>query len=181
MPEYRRARAAGGTFFFTVVTYRRQPLLTAAPVRMALREAIIEVRRQWPFDVEAWVLLPDHLHCVWRLPADDGNYSARWAAIKRFVTQRVPHPGLSGTRSRLARQEGSLWQRRFWEHQIRDEDDLRRHVDYIYWNPVKHGLVRRVTDWPYSTFHRDIRLGRYPADWGGADVDGEMAGLGEPA
>lgn len=176
MPNYRRARAAGGTFFFTVVTLHRRPVLTHPTVRQALRTAVRHVRAAWPFSVDAWVLLPDHMHCLWTLPDGDAAYSERWAAIKRAVTQACGIASTDG--NRLKRKEGGLWQRRFWEHQIRDEDDFRRHVEYTYWNPVKHGYVSRVVDWPYSTFHRDVQRGLYAANWGGLE-QAEVAHTGD--
>lgn len=184
MPEYRRAAIEGGTYFFTVVTHNRQPLLTEVWVRKALREGIQEVRQSLPFIIEGWVLLPDHLHAIWTLPDGDPNYQARWAIIKRTVTRRFTdllanvredlvrktHPTFSGNKistSRQKRQEGGFWQRRFWEHLIRDDDDLQRHMDYLHWNPVKHGYVKTPLEWPYSTFHRLVAQGIYPSDWGG--------------
>lgn len=171
MTEYRRAIAPGGTFFFTVVTWQRQPILTDDRVRTALREAIKITRAQRPSQIDAWVLLPDHLHCVWTLPDRDSDFSIRWATIKRHVSSvssawRSPEL----TESQRKRRESALWQRRFWEHQIRDDEGFGRHLDYIHWNPVKHGLVNAVADWPYSSFHRLVRRGTYPADWGGRDA-----------
>jgi putative transposase len=178
MPEYRRANVAGGTYFFTVVTYARRPVLTTETARMALREAIGQARTTLPFEIEAWVLLPDHLHCIWVLPPGDANFSARWAIIKRHVSRRCePMIGAVPSFSRRRRRERSFWQRRFWEHQIRDHADLGRHLDYIHWNPVKHGLARAAEDWPYSTFHRYVKAGVYPCDWGGngaEDADGDF-------
>jgi len=158
MSRYRRAHHKGGTYFFTLNTLRRQPLLTLPKVRAALRESIDRTREQYPFEILAWVLLPDHLHCVWRLPTGDANFGVRWSLIKRHVTQAttLDKPGIGPSESCAARREGALWQRRFWEHLIRDEDDFRRYVDYIHWNPVKHGLVNAVAEWPYSTFHRYV-------------------------
>jgi putative transposase len=167
MPNYRRADVAGGTYFFTVNTLLRRPILTEAPVREALREAIRQTRLTEPFNIDAWVLLPDHLHCIWTLPEGDADFSTRWAKIKRYVSQQCSATvGIAGlSASRTKRHEGGLWQRRFWEHQIRDENDFARHGDYIHWNPVKHGLVTRACDWPYSTFHRLVREGRHLPDW----------------
>lgn len=181
MPEYRRAKAGGGTYFFTVVAYERQPLLTTIKVRQALRASIERARLILPFKSEAWVLLPDHLHCVWTLPKGDANFSARWGIIKRHVSRSCRdtfqnEKELSASRRR--RKELAFWQRRFWEHQIRDEADFQRCLDYIHWNPVKHGLVRKVTDWPYSTFHRYFAAGVYSADWAGA-AETEVAQFGE--
>ena len=178
MSRYRRAITAGGTFFFTVVAYRRQPILCDEAIRTALREAVLSVRRSKPFAIDAWVLLPDHLHCVWTLPADDDDFSGRWSLIKSAVSRVV---GAQYRRaewrnaSKLKHREATIWQRRFWEHCIRDENDLQRHVDYLHFNPVKHGLVSRVSDWPHSTFHRFVAEGKYPIDWAGStdgvDVD----------
>ncbi|HUP91617.1 MAG TPA: transposase [Solimonas sp.] len=165
MPNFRRPSAPGTEVFFTVVAHQRRPILTEPAIREALRAAINTVRTQRPFHVDAWVLMPDHLHCIWSLPESDGDFATRWSAIKRLVTQACATTAESPSRQR--RREGSLWQRRFWEHQLRDDLDRERHFDYLHWNPVKHGLVRRVADWPYSTFHRWVRDGVYPADWGG--------------
>lgn len=174
MPEYRRVRNAGGTYFFTVVTYRRRPILIHPEIRQVLREGINYVRQSMPFVIEAWVLLPDHLHAIWTLPEHDDRYAARWAVIKSCVTRgcgRLFDAGVKVNISREKRQEGSIWQRRFWEHAIRDEPDFHRHLDYIHWNPVKHGYVKNPTDWPYSTIHRFIAQGLYPSNWGGGGAD----------
>lgn len=170
MSQYRRSNIKGGTYFFTVVTYRRRPVLCSTAIRTALRMAIRSVRRDAPFHIDAWVLLPDHLHCIWTLPLGDSDYAKRWAMIKRVVTKQckaVLHEEALLTQAKQRRNEGTLWQRRYWEHLIRDEADYARHVDYIHWNPVKHGLVDAVSDWPYSTFHRFVRQGLCPPDWGG--------------
>ena len=174
MATFRRAFVAGGTFFFTVVTKDRQPVLATPPFIDALREAIASVQNERPFDVLAGVLLPDHMHCVWRLPSNDPDYPARWSMIKRRVSQSARSALPRHQAAMNARREPGLWQRRYWEHQIRDEADLERHIDYIHWNPVKHGLVANVRDWPHSTFHRYVREGGYPGDWGGVDAAGEF-------
>lgn len=181
MSNYRRSRVAGGTYFFTLTTLNRLPVLTEAPVRAALREAILQTRITHPFEIDAWVLLPDHLHCIWTLPHGDADFSIRWSNIKRGVSlqcgDKFGVPRL--TASRTKRRESGLWQRRFWEHQIRDERDFARHADYIHWNPVKHGLVAHAMEWPYSTFHRFVREGAYLPGWGVAgQVDLNM-GAGE--
>lgn len=128
-----------------------------------------------PFVLDAIVLMPDHLHCVWTLPEGDAAFSLRWGRIKS-LTSREAGQNVSGstTASRLRRHESGLWQRRFWEHQIRDETDYARHVNYIHWNPVKHGHVGHVAAWPYSSFHRFVRLGVLPADWATEEIDGEF-------
>jgi putative transposase len=169
MSDYRRVYIPGGLYFFTVVTFRRQRFLTDDDVRAALREGIQFTRQTKPFEIIAWVLLPDHLHCIWRLPPDDSDFSSRWSMIKRIVTQRcgerLNRPLWLNARRRK-RQQGTLWHHRFWDHLIRDEDDFNRHMDYIHINPVKHGLVSKVADWPYSSFHRLVRSGWYAENWG---------------
>jgi putative transposase len=171
MPEYRRSWVEGGTFFFTVVTYHRRPILTTTEARKILRSAWVDVRKRFPFTVDAVCLLPDHLHCIWVLPEGDANYAVRWKEIKRLFTRsyldRVG-PGEARNASRESRGEAAIWQRRYWEHTLRDEADLNRHRDYIHYNPVKHGLVRSVADWPWSSFHRYVRLGYYDRGWGEA-------------
>lgn len=178
MSRYRRAAIPGATYFFTVVTYRRRPILCDAPVRAAIQT----VRARHPFTIDAWVLLPDHLHCLWTLPPDDANFAGRWALIKRLVSRACAadyHRADWLTASKTKHRESTFWQRRYWEHCIRNDLDYSRHVDYIYINPVKHGLVYRVCDWPYSTFHRDVSRGRYPHDWAGS-LDTLTLGVGEP-
>lgn len=170
MPDYRRYFLPGGTFYFTLATYARRPILTTDLGRRCLREAVVTIRRLYPFQLFAVCLLPDHLHCVWTLPQKDADYSTRWKRIKHEFSVRWLAAG--GTESDVTpsqRHEGrrGIWQPRFWEHTVRDEDDLERCVDYIHWNPRKHELVRRVIDWPYSSFHRFVSTGQYDANWGG--------------
>ncbi|POP41856.1 transposase [Superficieibacter electus] len=148
MSSYRRYYIKGGTSFFTVNLHdRRRPLLTRH-INL-LRQAVNLIRHKKPFIINAWVILPEHMHCIWTLPEDDDDYSGRWRDIKKTFTKS------------LRQEEGKvqIWQPRFWEHGVRDEEDYRRHVDYIYVNPLKHGLVQHVKDWPYSTFHRDVKDG----------------------
>ena len=169
MPYYRRS-LTGSTYFFTVVTHRRRPILCDDAVRTALRHAIERVRTRLPFTTDAMVLMPDHLHCIWTLPEGEADYSTRWAIIKSSVSRFALVSTVStGTRnpSRIKHRDASIWQRRFHEHEIRDDRDFERHMDYIHFNPVKHGHVASVADWPYSTFHRYVKQGVYPADWGG--------------
>lgn len=181
MSEYRRAQVPGGTFFFTVVTYNRQSFLCDEDVRNALRDAIAKVRARHPFNIDAWVLLPDHLHAIWTLPEGDADFSLRWNLIKRYVTRacakHLERPEWL-SESKEEHRESTLWQRRFWEHQIRDDRDYAAHMDYLHFNPVKHGYVKRVADWPYSSFHRHVRNGVYPTDWG-VDSDFYLS-FGEP-
>jgi len=172
MPYYRRTRT-GNTFFFTIVSYNRRPILSTDTIRRSLRTALENLRITRPFSIDAWVLLPDHLHCIWTLPDGDCDFSTRWSLIKRsvsrFSSEVTLDPALRSASS-CKRRESTIWQRRFWEHQIRDELDFERHADYIHFNPVKHGHVKRVSDWPYSTFHRYVRDGLYTSDWGGESV-----------
>lgn len=168
MPNYRRADTKGGCYFFTVNTLHRQPILVEADIRTALREAIQAVRTSLPFTIEAWVLLPDHLHAIWNLPQGDADFATRWRIIKTKVTQCCGTRLLREeylTARRREKHQSSLWQNRYWEHEIRDDHDFARHVDYVHWNPVKHGHVKRVADWPYSSFHRYVQGGTYPLDW----------------
>ena len=131
-----------------------------------LRAAFRETRQRHPFATDAMVVLPDHLHAVWTLPEGDADVAMRWRQIKSAFSRALPTiEPISG--SRAAKGERGVWQRRFWEHTIRDENDFARHIDYIHINPVKHRLVTRVRDWPYSSFHRMVKLGVYPEDWAG--------------
>ncbi|WP_019612201.1 transposase [Thioalkalivibrio sp. AKL7] len=176
MTDYRRVRVPGGTYFFTVNAAVRVGNTLLTDHIDALRDAFREVRHRHPFVIDAMVVLPEHLHCIWRLPDDDADFSRRWRLIKaRF--SRLVCAGEARTRSRARRGERGLWQRRFWEHCIRDEDDWVRHVDYIHYNPVKHGWARCVAEWPYSSSHRFVRAGVYPVDWGGVpESDGLVVG-----
>ena len=170
MSRYRRAKGAGSSYFFTVVAYRRQPILCDEAIRTALRAAIERVRVAHPFVIDAWVMLPDHLHCVWTLPEGDADFSIRWMLIKRWVSVACREGYRRAdwvTGSKLKHRESTIWQRRFWEHQIRDDLDMKRHVDYVHFNPVKHGQVECVADWPLSTFHRFVQQGIYPLNWAG--------------
>ncbi|HEX5513125.1 MAG TPA: transposase [Gammaproteobacteria bacterium] len=159
MGNYRRVRIPGGTYFFTVVTRHRKPVFRSPENIEALRHAFRTVRERRPFVVEAIVVLPDHLHCIWRLPESDADYSGRWREIKKLASRVLAPPSDE-------RRERGLWQRRFWEHTIRDEHDWRVHMDYVHYNPVKHGLARRPCDWPWSSFARWVDRGWYEPDWG---------------
>lgn len=165
MSDYRRNRVPGGTYFFTMNLLARRERLLVEHID-ALRNAVRQVRAQRPFHIDAWVVLPDHTHCVWTLPPGDDDYSARWKAIKIAFAKTLPRTELlSAVRERKG--ERGIWQRRFWEHTIRDDLDYAAHVDYVHINPFKHGLVQRVADWPYSSFHRFVEAGIYPQDWAG--------------
>ncbi len=145
-----------------------------------LRHAHRLVRARHPFSIDAVVVLPEHLHAIWTLPAGDDDYALRWRLIKTTFSRDLPG-GERCSDSRAAKGERGIWQRRYWEHTIRDEADYGRHVDYIHFNPAKHGLVNRVCDWPYSSFHRFVRVGMLPADWAGVESEGRVGGFGEAA
>ena len=164
MTDYRRNFIAGGTFFTLNLEDRRLSLLTKHIGE--LRAAVREIRMRHPFTIDAMVVLPDHLHAVWTLPEGEANFSLLWRQIKSNFSRSLP-VGEPISSSRAAKGERGIWQRRYWEHTIRDENDFARHIDYVHINPVKHGLVSRVRDWPYSSFHRMVKLGLYPEDWAG--------------
>jgi putative transposase len=153
MVRYRRNRVAGGTYFFTVALRDRRDDALVRHIDL-LRASWQKARSRIPHTVVAAVVLPDHLHAVIRMPETDADYSRLWQEIKKGFTRRLQNAG------------PSPWQSRFWEHTIRDDDDLRAHVEYVHFNPVKHGLVTRVVDWPYSSFHRYVRDGELTTDWG---------------
>ncbi len=175
MPEYRRHRVPGGTYFFTLALANRRSDLLVREIA-ALRAAVVRTRLLYPFQIDAWVVPPDHMHAVWTLPDGDAGYSPRWTLIKRWFSAAIPKAE-SRSESRAAKGERGIWQRRFWEHTVRDQGDFARHVDYVHFNPVKHGLVARAVDWPHSSFRRAVARGQYPVDWARADDD--VAGFGE--
>lgn len=165
MPEYRRNLVAGGCFFFTVNLLDRRSDLLVAHVDV-LRDAVRQARVRAPFTIEAWVVLPDHMHCVWTLPEGDTDYPGRWRAIKTAFSKALPDLGTpSDVMAR--RGERGIWQRRYWEHTIRTARDYAVHLDYTHFNPVKHGYVLAAADWPYSSFRRCVGAGLYPSGWSG--------------
>ena len=170
MPNYRRAFVPGGCWFFTVNLLERRKTLLVDHIGL-LRESIAMTRASYPFAIDAIVILPDHLHAVWTLPPGDADFSVRWRLIKSRFAKALPREErLSDVRK--SRGERGIWQRRFWEHLVKDDADYARHVEYCHINPVKHGLVARVRDWPHSSFHRDVRAGVFPQDWAGESPDG---------
>ncbi len=175
MVRYRRNFVPGGTYFFTVTLADRTSSALTDHVD-ALRTAFRLARHERPFTIDAIVILPDHLHAIWTLPSGDSDFSGRWKRIKAHVTHRLVAAGVPVMRHRNG--EYALWQRRFWEHTIRNESDFERHVDYVHFNPIKHGLVSRTRDWPYSSFHAYVRRGLLPVAWAG-DVDESMMNFGE--
>jgi putative transposase len=156
MADYRRLYVPGETYFFTAVTAGRRPWLATAQGLRAFRTAYRRVARDRPFETVAVVVLPDHVHCIWRLPAGDAAFADRWKRLKGRTSELLRARGYPGP----------FWQKRYWEHLIRDEADLHRHIDYVHYNPVRHGLVERASAWSASSFHRYVRAGRYSRDWG---------------
>jgi len=175
--RYHRAIITGGSFFFTVVTEQRRPLLASTDAVNVLRAAFRAVRAARPFEVDAMVVLPDHLHCIWTLPPGDADFATRWRLIKTWFTKHCdPAIRIETNPARTAKREQALWQHRYWEHVLRDEADVIRHVEYVHFNPVKHGLVSSAREWPYSSFRRYVEAGLYPADWGQGAIDFEGVG-----
>lgn len=175
MAHYRRNFPLGASYFFTIALLNRTSSLLVDHIAI-LRDAFRAVRSQRPFILDAVVVLPEHLHCIWTLPSGDADYPGRWRAIKTRFSRQIPCGEWRCT-SRVKKGERGVWQRRYWEHTLRDERDRARHVDYIHFNPVKHGHVSRVVQWPYSSFHQFVRQGIYPSDWCGGDAGG--GGFGE--
>jgi putative transposase len=165
MSRYRRLLIEGGIFFFTLaLADRRSDLLVRHIER--LRRAYDELEKRRPFETVAICILPDHIHALWQLPDGDVDYASRWSLFKSGFSRGFP-ANQARSLSKIAKREKGIWQRRYWEHAIRDEHDLERHVDYIHYNPVKHRLVTRVADWPFSSFHRYVAQGILAADWAG--------------
>jgi putative transposase len=171
MPDYRRNRVPGGTFFFTANLLDRRSDLLVTHID-ALRAAVRKALGRSPFHIDAWVVLPDHMHCLWTLPEGDGDFPGRWWVIKTVFSKSVP-AGERRSAAMTERGERVIWQRRYWEHTIRDERDYAAHMDYTHFNPVKHGLVEQPADWAFSSFRRCVERGVYPTGW--------MRGGEEPA
>jgi putative transposase len=173
MPQYRRAKINGSTFFFTIVLADRSSHLLVEQIDR-LRQAYRVVQERRPFETVAVCILPDHVHAIWTLPEDDADFSTRWSLIKSGFSRGLDARPRS--QSKLAKREKGVWQRRYWEHAIRNEADLERHIDYVHFNPVKHGHVTHVADWPHSSFHRYVERGVLVADWGGdiKDIPGSF-------
>ena len=176
MPDYRRNRIAGGCYFFTInLLERYQNPLLVQQIEL-LRDVVRRVRLRHPFHIDAWVVLPDHMHCIWTLPKGDDNYAKRIRLVKTLFSNEIPR---TEWRSDVRQRKGErgIWQRRYWEHTIRDERDYATHMDYLHYNPVKHGYVDKVMNWPYSTFQHHVQQGHYPEHWG---VDNIKLDVGEP-
>jgi putative transposase len=176
MTDYRRNRVPGGTYFFTVNLQDRASDLLVRHVSV-LREAVRYTKASTPFHIDAWVVLPEHLHAIWTLPEEDADFTGRWSTIKKLFSRQMPK-GEFCSPSRRKRRERGIWQRRFWEHTIRDDRDYAAHMDYVHFNPVRHGLVESAADWKFSSFHHAVAMGLYPSSWAGA---ADMPGVvGEP-
>lgn len=167
--RYRRTDVAGATYFFTLNLAERHRTLLTEHIA-TLGTAMRDVKQRHPFHIDALVILPDHLHCVWTLPEGDADYPLRWTLIKAGFSRRIPKTERRNS-SRVDKGERGVWQRRYWEHMIRDERDYARHVDYIHFNPVKHGYAPRAAEWPYSSIHRYIAAGTLTRDWGVSEVE----------
>jgi len=176
MTNYRRNFIPGGSFFLTVNLADRRSGLLTENIGL-LRSAFRYAQERHIFAIDAIVVLPDHLHTIWSLPEGDSDFALRWRLIRSAFSRELP-PSEPISESRIAKGERGIWQRRYWEHTLRDESDLECHVDYIHFNPVKHGHVSQVRNWPYSSFHRMVRLGICPEDWAG-HVDESGAVFGE--
>ena len=168
MTNYRRIYTPGATWFFTVNLAERNNNALLIDNIEQLRQAFRYVKQQRPFDINAVVVLPEHLHCIWTLPPGDNDYSTHWNLLKAHFSRSIDK-GERVCASRISKRERGIWQRRFWAHLIIDERDFNQHIDYIHWNPVNHGWAKQVADWPHSSFHGYLKRGIYPLDWGGAD------------
>lgn len=169
MPNYIRARTPGGTYFFTVVTRFRKPILGSQNAVGLFHEACWHVLGKRPVEICSEVILPDHIHCIWRIPEDDVDFSTRWRLIKNLFTQRYLAMTANESEESLSRRkrgERGVWQRRFWEHKVRDEQEYEKLCDYFHYNPVKHGYVGCAYEWEFSTFSRFVEENKYPSHWG---------------
>ncbi|MGI4797818.1 MAG: REP-associated tyrosine transposase [Janthinobacterium lividum] len=166
MPEYRRNLVPGGCFFFTANLLDRQSDLLVTRIDI-LRDAVRQTRSRAPFAIDAWVVLPDHMHCVWTLPPGDADFPGRWRMIKTIFSKALPGLG-TPSEVMVRREERGIWQRRYWEHTIRDARDYAAHMDYTHFNPVKHGYATHAADWPYSSFRRCVAAGLYSSGWSGS-------------
>lgn len=175
--KYRRAFVNGGSFFFTLVTERRRPIFSSDEAVGVLRSAFRSVHEKLPFSLDAIVVLPDHLHCIWTLPPDDADFATRWRLIKTWFTKHCdPALRIKVNQAQLKRQEQAIWQHRYWEHMLRDERDFERHVEYIHYNPVKHGHAISPFAWPHSSFRRFVEAEIYDAKWGAGEMEFEGVG-----
>ncbi len=177
MVKFRRNYVPGGTYFFTVTLRDRRSSALTEHIDL-LRKSFRDTIEEHPFEIVAISVLPEHLHAILTLPENDSDYSRRWQAIKSRFSMSLVKSGVPLGKDR--RGEYRFWRRRFWEHTIRDEQDLEAHVDYVHYNPVKHGWVTRAVDWPFSSFHRYVRLGWLNVDWGAEPLEFGDGEFGEP-
>jgi len=169
--QYRRANISGASYFFTLVTEKRQQLFLDDINVNLLRQAFRHVMKKRPFVIDAAVILPEHLHCIWTLPANDADFSTRWRLIKTWFTKHCDEKYKNiPNQARIKKQQQAIWQHRYWEHYLRDQTDFEHHVNYIHYNPVKHGYVKCPSDWRYSSIHRYIRQDVLDKDWGASDI-----------
>ena len=162
MSQYRRLYECGAHYFFTLVTHQRRPIFSELNHIRLLNFSINKVKKKYPFALNAMVILPDHLHCLWRLPENDNDFSTRWRLIKRYFSMEIDT-------TINHRNEKNIWQKRFWEHRIRSQEDWNKHLDYIHYNPVKHGLVQSPNEWQHSSFHYWAAKGFYEKNWGASE------------
>ncbi len=168
--RYRRSKTKGGTFFFTIVTYQRRKIFNDDLTASQFMNAIKQIKNKHPFKMIGYVLLPDHFHCIWTLPENDNDFSMRWRLIKSCFTRLyLPNSKISLTPSRKNKKEQSIWQRRFWEHEIRSEEELAKYLDYIHYNPIKHHYVDGASQWKYSSFQHYVNKQIYLPDWGSSE------------
>lgn len=180
MAIYRRFHTAGATWFFTLTAEGRRPLLVGPDSMHWIRRAAAEVRGRYPFELIAWVVLPDHLHALVNLPDSDCDYAKRISIFKRIVSKRLASRTTAPLcNSMRTRRENGVWQRRFWEHMVRNQVDLQRHLDYIHFNPVRHGLAGNATGWPHSSIHRYVESGMVAKDWAAKVGDERERSFGE--
>ena len=178
MPDYRRNRVKGGCYFFTFNLLQRQQNRLLVEQIELFRNLVKQEKQKHPFHIDVWVILPEHTHCILTLPLGDDDYSKRIRLIKTLFSKQIPK---TERLSKVRRNKGErgIWQRRYWEHTIQDDQDYARHMDYLHYNPVKHVHVKKVIDWPYSTFHYHVAHGLYPEDWGDNEIDISIGEQGE--
>lgn len=170
MSNYKRVFVPGGTYFFTVNLACKHSYALVKHIDL-LRTAVAKVKKNQPFKIIAWVVMPNHIHAIWQLPTNDSNYPARWREIKKQFTKLL--------QLHLGSKDVSVWQARYWEHTIKSAEDLEAHLKYCYYNPVKHGFVKHVKDWPYSSFHRDVKRGLFSTQWGSSYIELTNTQFGE--
>jgi len=169
--KYRRAFVPGGSYFFTVVTERRQKIFIDDKNVEILRQAFKNVMKKYPFTIDAAVILPEHLHFVWTLPSNDTDFSTRWRLIKTWFTKHCEYESIIKlNNSQITRDEKNIWQHRYWEHLLRDELDFEQHINYVHYNPVKHGYVSKPIDWEYSSFYKYVEENIISSNWGKSEI-----------